>query len=295
MDAMFTADRRPARPEGLGPAAQLRAGSVYIVKPKMHGPDEVSFTVDLFSRVEDALGLDRNTLKLGIMDEERRTTVNLKECIRRAASASSSSTPASWTAPATRSTPAWPRAPMTAQGRHEDRDLDHRLRGLERGCRPRLRPARPRPDRQGHVGHAGPDGGDAGAEGRPPALRRQLCLGAVAHRRDAARHCTTTRSMSPRCRRSSPPRKACLSSTTSWPSPCADPPAWSAEEIQRELDNNAQGILGYVVRWVEQGVGCSKVPDINDVGLMEDRATLRISSQHIANWLHTASAARGRS
>ena len=260
-----------------------RTGSIYIVKPKLHGPEEVAFTDTLFARVEDLLRLPRHTLKLGIMDEERRTTVNLKACIRAAADRVVFINTGFLDRTGDEIHTVDGGRPRGPQGRHEGGGLDQGLRGLERRRRARLRAARPGADRQGHVGGARPDGRHAGPEDRASAGGGEHRLGALPDRGDAA--CAA---LSPGRRRGAP-AGACAavrrrSSATS--SRCRSRRArWSAEEIAQELDNNAQGILGYVVRWVDQGVGCSKVPDINDVGLMEDRATLRISSQHIANWL----------
>ena len=222
---------------------------------------------------------------MGIMDEERRTTVNLKECIRAAKERVVFINTGFLDRTGDEIHTSMEAGPMIRKGdmqqaawisAYEDWNVDT---GLECG------PLRPRPDRQGHVGDARPDGGDAGAEDRaipkpaptPPGCRRRPPPRCTPR--------TTTGSTCTPCRSSLKSRpKAKLDDILSVP--VAARPNWTPEDIQRELDNNAQGILGYVVRWIDQGVGCSKVPDINDVGLMEDRATLRISSQHIANWLH---------
>ena len=241
----------------------------------------------LFARVEDMLGLPRNTLKMGIMDEERRTSVNLEGLHPRRRSdrvvfintgfldRTGDEIHTSMEA-----------GPMVRKGEMKQHRLDQGLRGRNVDIGLACRAARPRADRQGHVGRARPDGRHAGAEDRPSAGRRQHRLGALAHRRDAARAAL------PPGRRGRRARPSCAAARRRHARRPADHPARRPAELvaarisQQELDNNAQGILGYVVRWIDQGVGCSKVPDIHDVGLMEDRATLRISSQHIANWLH---------
>ena len=229
------------------------------------------------------LGLPPTTLKMGIMDEERRTSANLAACIAAAKDRvvfintgfldrtgdeihTSMEAGAFIRKGEIKNTP-WIKA-------YEDRNVDI---GLE------CRAARQGADRQGHVGRAGQDGGHAGAEDRPSPGRRQHGLGPLTHRGHAARP-----ALPPGERRrpaagagQAGPRRPVRLLTI----PLADRPNWAPDDVQAELDNNVQGILGYVVRWVDQGVGCSKVPDIHDVGLMEDRATLRISSQHIANWL----------